>query len=344
MTQLYDEISKNAEKEINKAVKKPLRKVPVIGKKLASAVPTFRLPAPPGSHVSFQNLMNDLRRRGVRYVNMNNKRPFHSFREVAHNAAQIKKQLMGSPKRDWVIVSHSKGGLDTLAALLSMTAKERERVKGWVALQAPFHGSPLADDVRSPVTALLLKALGGKQQALTDLTIRKRSRYMKSKEKAIRALVKQVPIISWYSSFKPDRAAGLATMLKAVAKELASGALLRGIARIVKRNPFSVKGNIKKSLKLVNERVNKTIAAGLKKSSMMDLAAFSMHLNRKRLQSDGMVPVSSTRLAGLPRARHRKGPTADHASPAVCPPPFIDYWSDAKRASIPWGLVNELTR
>ena len=46
-------------------------------------------------------------------------------------------------------ITHSKGGLDTLVFLLQADAAVRERVVCWVAFQAPFAGSPIADGVAS---------------------------------------------------------------------------------------------------------------------------------------------------------------------------------------------------
>ena len=63
-------------------------------------------------------------------------------RRIAGNAARIAAAIEASP-RPVLIVAHSKGGLEALAALL--TPGIAPRCHGFLALQSPFRGSPVAD-------------------------------------------------------------------------------------------------------------------------------------------------------------------------------------------------------
>ena len=67
---------------------------------------------------------------------------------IAHNA-QLLEAVVLSDDRPICIISHSKGGIDTLAFLLAAGPEIRERVVCWIAFQAPFSGSPIADGVVS---------------------------------------------------------------------------------------------------------------------------------------------------------------------------------------------------
>ena len=65
---------------------------------------------------------------------------------VAENGARLSQILAQHHCPTW-IVSHSKGGLDVLEALITHP-EVRRFVDGWIAFQAPFFGSPVADVVR----------------------------------------------------------------------------------------------------------------------------------------------------------------------------------------------------
>jgi hypothetical protein len=63
---------------------------------------------------------------------------------IGINAGRIAAVITADP-RPVVIVAHSKGGLEALAALLQPGIAARCR--GFIALQSPFRGSPVADSV-----------------------------------------------------------------------------------------------------------------------------------------------------------------------------------------------------
>lgn len=97
-----------------------------------------------------------------------------------HNASVIAAAVRAAGK-PVIIVSHSKGGLDTLEALVS-DAGLPERIRGWIPIQAPFLGSPVADDIvgraflRGPAFALM-RSLEGSEKSLVSMTAPFRAAY-----------------------------------------------------------------------------------------------------------------------------------------------------------------------
>jgi hypothetical protein len=116
---------------------------------------------------------------------------------VAENAQRIA-EAIGAEAAPAVLVAHSKGGLEALAALLLPGIAAQCR--GFIALQSPFRGSPIADAVvqHQPLRAAVhhaLKLLGiGDGQGIADLTCAVREAWMQEHEAAIAALLAQVPV------------------------------------------------------------------------------------------------------------------------------------------------------
>lgn len=104
------------------------------------------------------------------------------------------------------LVTHSKGSLDTLAALIAdPDLCMPGRVQAWVSLQAPFYGSPLADlntgdAVRREITSYLLeKGFGGSRDTLLELRVSSRRIYQRVHAAAIRSVVATVPTVCYGS-------------------------------------------------------------------------------------------------------------------------------------------------
>lgn len=99
------------------------------------------------------------------------------------------------------IVSHSKGGLDTLVALSVLDIEDLQRIRCWIALQAPFAGSPLADVTthlwlaRSAIY-LFLYALGGSPRSLDDMRADVRRQTPIVADEAILRVVRYVPTLA----------------------------------------------------------------------------------------------------------------------------------------------------
>lgn len=132
---------------------------------------------------------------------------------VAANAARLA-QILGETPRPLVIVSHSKGGVDTLGALLARPELQA-RVAAWIALQAPFFGSPIADlmtegERAKRLSALFLKLYRGPIETLCDLRTDTRGAVMEAHAAGIAALAARVPVLSVPTCMAEKKVAGIA--------------------------------------------------------------------------------------------------------------------------------------
>jgi hypothetical protein len=125
--------------------------------------------------------------------------PLPTAAPVAENAARIAGAILAEPS-PVILVAHSKGGLEALSALLLPGVAECCR--GFLALQSPFHGSPVADAALGfgPLKGLAHHALRasrlGDGQGLADLTCALRGPWMVAHEAEIAALAASVPVAS----------------------------------------------------------------------------------------------------------------------------------------------------
>lgn len=118
---------------------------------------------------------------------------------IADNAPIILRQIARS-REPVCLLTHSKGGLDALDALLRADKALVEKVRCWVALQSPFAGSPLADLAEESwvvrnAAGHLLPALGGSAQSLTDLTIAERRRYLAANATKIAQVLSRIRVL-----------------------------------------------------------------------------------------------------------------------------------------------------
>ncbi len=139
------------------------------------------------------------------------KTQFDTIASVAVNGERIASALTAarSAGKKVILISHSKGGNDTLAALLLLQKRRAlGGVAGWISLQSGFYGSPVADEaMKRPALqkvsqVLLEEAGGGSMDALRDSTSAACRRFMATHDKDIRQLVRTVPILS-FLSWKP---------------------------------------------------------------------------------------------------------------------------------------------
>lgn len=116
---------------------------------------------------------------------------------VARNGERLVEILARHHAPTW-IVSHSKGGLDVLHALVTHPELHRF-LDGWIAFQAPFYGSPVADVALGSgrarkISRAGVRLLGADMQAIDDLSTGRRARYMDMFAPRIADLVEDVPI------------------------------------------------------------------------------------------------------------------------------------------------------
>ncbi|WP_431283919.1 hypothetical protein ACQW02_03655 [Humitalea sp. 24SJ18S-53] len=116
---------------------------------------------------------------------------------VATNAGRIADWLRQNPAPA-LVIAHSKGGLEALSALCDPTI----RCLGFIALQSPFHGSPVADALAARqrmrlAAGVALRLLGtGSGAGLDDLTTTARTSWMAENAAAVAAVVGRLPVLA----------------------------------------------------------------------------------------------------------------------------------------------------
>ena len=123
------------------------------------------------------------------------------------NAKLIAAVIESSPK-EVIILAHSKGGIDTLTALL-LYPSLRKKVKGFIPIQSPFWGSPIADWILENKTldtlsCLILKAMGGTKKSLISLSTQTRDKFFQTHVKDIINILKEIPSLG-FSSWKEKK-------------------------------------------------------------------------------------------------------------------------------------------
>lgn len=120
---------------------------------------------------------------------------------IKYNSNLIEAAISLSPK-PVIIISHSKGGLDTLETLIRRPYL-RGKVRGMVSIQSPYYGTPIADWVlrgrafMSPLTAIVLKAMGGSMESVRDLSVKSRIAYQADNAAEIAKITAAIPTISF---------------------------------------------------------------------------------------------------------------------------------------------------
>lgn len=125
--------------------------------------------------------------------------PLPTAAPVAANAERIAETIRARPA-PCILLAHSKGGLEALAALLLPGIADRCR--GLLALQSPFRGSPIADlalsfgPLRDVADHALRLARLGDGEGLADLTCATREPWMEAHRDAIEELARTLPVAS----------------------------------------------------------------------------------------------------------------------------------------------------
>lgn len=130
-----------------------------------------------------------------------------SEESVAINSQVIANAIRSTDKNQVLLISHSKGSIDTLETLIKVP-NLRHKVHAWLSIQGAFGGSPVAEDILNdkPLSALseaLLQQLGGTQQALADLGTSLRGQSLKENAANIKELLSELPILS-FTSYKEN--------------------------------------------------------------------------------------------------------------------------------------------
>lgn len=135
----------------------------------------------------------------------------HTAESIAANAARLRAEILADPAPA-LIIAHSKGGLEALAALLDPAAQAR--CCGFLAMQSPFFGSPIADLV---IAAKPLEAAAGglarllrigSGDGVRDLTTSARRAWMLAADAPIRRLLDALPVACLATAVTEDHAQG----------------------------------------------------------------------------------------------------------------------------------------
>jgi hypothetical protein len=156
---------------------------------------TIGLPISQKMFVTFNDQMELLNSLGINF----DKPLIHTQRRPDYNLEIIKKSITDSNKQS-IIVSFSKGGIDTLNLLIK-SEDVRNKVAGWISIQTPFKGSPLVDLIQSrrvinSVANLFLKLFDGNGQALESMNSLSLKFFKEDYRNEINEIIKTIPIIS----------------------------------------------------------------------------------------------------------------------------------------------------
>ena len=149
-------------------------------------------------------------RQASRELGMECKVPLYRSESIDACGEKVARFIAANP-RPVILIGHSKGGLDALAALLSLQRSgQLHKVAGWLAMQGPFYGCDEAQEFfDTPHLRARMKfaLFGGKLDGLRDLTPAARRDYMAQHEAEIATLMRTVPVVcfgSWLPPKAPD--------------------------------------------------------------------------------------------------------------------------------------------
>ncbi|XP_030535371.1 uncharacterized protein LOC115744376 isoform X1 [Rhodamnia argentea] len=133
----------------------------------------------------------------------------HSEASVEKNAREIKEyieEIYWGAKKRVLILGHSKGGIDSAAALSLYWPELKDKVAGLAIAQSPYGGTPVASDIlregqlgdyvslRKLMEILICKVIKGDMRALEDLTYERRKEFLTKHE-----LPRELPVVSFHT-------------------------------------------------------------------------------------------------------------------------------------------------
>ena len=347
LTQIYSALGQHAESELNRSIRFAARKVPFIGRRIAKEIPAIELPLHRDALISFHTQMQEFQALGIKFVDMTDQDGFNTQESFTDNARAINAVLEAHSGKKVVILSHSKGGLDTLEALLANHGVWKAPVVGWVSLQAPFFGTPIADRVPDAFAEHLLEALGGDERALREQTVSERRRYMRENEETVRQLASSIPIRSCYTTYRPNPTSAVGKAAINFAKAVFTSTLVKKINRALREKltknwwrPWrAIRQSVTEAISLINDESNRLIHRTFDPIGVLDLLNVAISQLTDDL-NDGLVPEASAKLpAG--EARELK-PNADHAAPVLITAPFREFWTVQQRNDVTLKLLAEV--
>ena len=137
---------------------------------------------------------------------------FASFKSASIDRSGTKiAEAIAKSDRPVVIVSHSKGGIDTLDALIKLQKKGLlGKVAGWVSIQGCFYGTPDADKyennkIKQTLVHITVKCLGANWDAVKDLTTTAGEAYQAKHREEVADVLSHVPTLCFASWLDKER-------------------------------------------------------------------------------------------------------------------------------------------
>lgn len=298
-----------------------------------------------GALITFAPQAEEYTERGIDFTNIDSpgnraQYGFDSLAGVARNGEAIAaflRAIEAAEEKSIVVLSHGKGGLDVLDALLRYPSLWDTTLTGWVSLQAPFHGSPVADPytLAPGIGDVLFEVLGGEGAALDDLTTNARFLYMSEHADEIAALTAAVPVLSAASKYEDGNPVGL-TMFEMAAR-IFDDDLAGRIVDLVVDNVDSFAGepvrivteSVREGVELIAEETRKAVEETLPLTGLLDETNARIRVLLGE-PNDGLVSVASTLLPGAESMLLE--PDCDHAAPVMLVSPFREFWSPQERS------------
>ena len=331
LAQIFEAVSKQANALSTESLVKEAKKIPAIGGEVAKLIPRLRLPVDEDSGVSFLEQEKAFHERDIDCVDMGKIAGFSTQHGVESNGAVIREALGSMGNRKVLIVSHSKGGLDTLDALLNADDSLQGTVHGWLSLQAPFFGSPLAD----VGSRALPFNLGDGIRALGDLQVSVRDPYMKRHERDIARLLQSIPVTCAFSTYRASTGSALANAALKLAENVFAPTLLLDIGKMVAKNalrywyspPAAAVHDVSDAISLISTRFNQNVKGVVGSFGVIDITNQIMG----SAPNDGIVTAESAKLPGAEIVE--LSPNTDHFGPVISVTPFRNFWTPKQRVN-----------
>jgi hypothetical protein len=140
----------------------------------------------------------------------------------SRQSASINAPIIATTIRDSgkpvILITHSKGSMDTLEALRAEPSL-RTKVKGWVSLQGAFFGSPVADmaldgaQLNPLMATVILGYFGGSKESAQSLTTVSSLAYYRDNKTMIDAVVREVPAVALTTAIDSESGTQARTIL-----------------------------------------------------------------------------------------------------------------------------------
>jgi hypothetical protein len=150
---------------------------------------------------SFQQQKNYFKKKQIKFKEVS----IYTNGDPDENGDLLAKTIFSSPNEKAIIISHSKGGVDVLHSFMKYP-ELKEKVHGWITLQTPFFGTPLAklgqdSWIFQPLTRFIQFILTNGKDSVGSLDQNFRHTYYERNKNDIAQLTEELPIIglgSWF--------------------------------------------------------------------------------------------------------------------------------------------------